>query len=49
MAVASIGPVMTGRPIAFAANWLSRRFCVPPPTMFSASAFLPVSCLGHLQ
>ena len=49
MAVASIGPATTGRPRALAANWLSSRFCVPPPTMCSTPMRLTDQRLQHLQ
>ena len=42
MAAPSTGPVMTGRPVASAANWLSSLLLQPPPTMLSVSMRAPL-------
>ncbi len=45
MAVASTGPATTRRPQASAVFWQSRRFCVPPPTMWIVSMRPPSELL----
>ena len=44
VAVASMGPMTTLRPVAFAANWSSNVSLHPPPTMRSVSSVRPESC-----